>query len=143
LKSDAATNQGPFRLLVGVTFSEEGRHALEAAARISRRIPECMLHVLHVVPAPGVATAPREPMTVLRDYVGETFAALGGVGGVTVAIELRRGDPVDELATLAREIAADLVVLGSDRGHRASWDKAPTAERLGDAMSCPLVVTAR
>jgi nucleotide-binding universal stress UspA family protein len=143
MTKDAAKDQGPFRLLVGLKLTEEGRHAFEDAARISKRIPGCVLQVLHVVAPADGATDRTDPMPMLRHYVDETFATLGGAAGVTVAIDLRTGDPVKELTAFAHEITADLIVLGSDKGHRASWDRAPTVERLRDAMSCPIVVTAR
>ena len=140
---DAATVPGPFRLLVGLTLTAEGRHTFEDAVRIARRIPGCALHVLHVaVPGDG-AKEPAIQAANVRVDVDEMLAALGGAAGVTLAVESRAGDPVKALTALAQEIAADLVILGSDRGHRASWDRAPTVERLGNAISCPIVVTAR
>jgi nucleotide-binding universal stress UspA family protein len=139
---DAATDARPFCLLVALTLTEEGRHAFADAVRIARRIPGCVLHVVHVAVALDTAKDPAIEAAVVRAHVDQMLAALGGSVGLEIAIDLRTGDPVKALTAFAHELAADLVVLGSDRGHRASFDRAPTAERLGEAISCPVVVTA-
>jgi nucleotide-binding universal stress UspA family protein len=143
MTKDVENHHGPFRLLVAVNYTDEGRHAFEDAARISQRIPGCILQVVHVAAPLEDPPGLTGQTTALRAYVEEMCMARGGLAGVTLAVDVRRGDPVRELSAIAGEIGADLIVLGSDRGHRASWNTAPTMERLGDAMSCPIVVTVR
>jgi nucleotide-binding universal stress UspA family protein len=142
MTADTAKDQGPFRLLVGLTLTEEGRHAFEDAVRIARRIPGCVLHVVHVASAPDGAKDPAIQSAIIRVRVDQMVEAVGGAAGVKIVVDLRCGDPAKALTTFAHDIAADLVLLGSDRGHRASWERDPTVDRLGDAVACPIVVTA-
>ncbi len=77
----------------------------------------------------------------LRLYVNEKAATIGGLGGMTVGIHLRSGKPVRELVQLAREVSADMIVVGSHRGpHLKHWAFGSTAENLVHGAPCPVLV---
>jgi len=110
------------RLLVGFDGSPEALEALERAVGLAR-ILGASVHVVTVVPTPNtilgpmmipetldysplVKTAEEVLEKVVKDRVGE---------GVEVSYEVRLGDPASTLLEAAREVGADLIVLGRRR----------------------------
>ena len=61
--------------------------------------------------------------------------------GVQHVIAIREGDPAAEIVAHAREIKADLVVLGhSDRGRLSRWFAGSTANTLLQYLPCSLLI---
>jgi hypothetical protein len=66
---------------------------------------------------------------------------MGGLRSISVGIHLREGEPVRELAQLAAEVRADLIVVGSRRRpHLKHWIDGFAAEKLLGGFPCPLLV---
>jgi nucleotide-binding universal stress UspA family protein len=128
-----------FVLVVAVDLADtaSGGYALDQAFRIARRIPGSQLHVLHV----SSADAKDETLGLLRLYVQEKAAALGGCQRQNVAVHVRRGDSAKEIAQLATDLGSDLVVVGS---HKTPELKkiflGSTAERVMAHVTCPVVI---
>lgn len=61
--------------------------------------------------------------------------------GVAISQLLREGDPAKEIIAAAREVDADLIVIGS-HSHRNLWDvlMGSTAERVAKTAPCPVLV---
>jgi len=129
----------PFVLVVALDLADtpSGGYALDQALRIAIRIPESQLHVLHV----ATADVKREILGLLRHYVEEKAAALGGCDGQHVGMHVRKGEPGREIAQLAADFAADLIVVGT---HKAPQLKnlfvGSTAEQVMASATCPVVV---
>jgi nucleotide-binding universal stress UspA family protein len=128
----------PFVLVVAVDLTDtpSGGYAVDQAFQIVARIPGSQLHVIHVTPG----QASRETLGLLRLYVSEKAAALG-VTQQSVGVHVREGEAAHEIARLAEELAADLVVVGA---HRAATVRkllvGSTAEQVLASASCPVVV---
>ena len=79
--------------------------------------------------------------TELRLYLEEKVKALGGLEGQAVGIHVRCGHPARELAQLAKDVCADLVVLGTHKGpHLKQLVLGSVAERLLKASPCPVFI---
>lgn len=111
------------RILCPVDLSEPSSHALDHAAAIARWY-ESSLTVLHVVARVPLAAlgpgAPARPAVLLtppdRDALIariRQFAGTVAAGRVGPEIATREGDPVGEILAQAREMSADLLVLGT------------------------------
>ncbi|HET9620815.1 MAG TPA: universal stress protein [Kofleriaceae bacterium] len=138
--------------MVAFDFSSHGRVVLDRAVALASRAP---FHVLHFVtaidPHGGVAAVPRHGAVDFR-YADEVRAAmLADIGSALqaspVASELhffvhaRIGKPADEILQLAREIGADLILVGTHgRTGLAQLVLGSVAERVVREAECPVLV---
>jgi hypothetical protein len=61
--------------------------------------------------------------------------------GVRFGVHLRTGDAARQIAVLAAEVGADVVVLGSRRGQQIRhWIVGSTAQKLQAIAACPVLV---
>ena len=136
------------KILLATDGNEDSARAALAAVDLSM-LTGARLHVVHVWTG---APPPAYPGRALDDYsrlaaeeAGEVLrrhAWYARVDGAEVAGEhLRAGKPVEEITTLARELDADLVVIGS-RG--AGWLKrlvtGSVSEGVVRGVPCPVLV---
>jgi nucleotide-binding universal stress UspA family protein len=115
------------RAIVAVDGSESAERALDALARLP--LPESMaLTVVHVVPmneldAPEAVPPVTEYEKLVDKYAAERQAQAGSVVsraeqrlrglGRSAEVQIRCGDPAEQLVATARETEADLIVVGS------------------------------
>jgi nucleotide-binding universal stress UspA family protein len=134
----------PFVLVVGLDLADtaSGGFALDQAARIAMRIPGSQMHVVHVRADERSAKGnSNETAGLLRLYVQEKATELGGLARQSVGIHVRLGDSARELAQLATEVGADLIVVGTHKApHLKSLFVGSTAAHLMAAAHCPVVV---
>lgn len=132
----------PFRIVVGLDFTDAGDFAFRQAAQIARGVPGCELHLVHVDAKEPSAENRILMADRLRGYANDEAAASGGLPGVTIGIHLRSGKPVREIVQLVTELGAGLVVLGTAKGpHLKSWLVGSTAEQLLAAAPCPVLIS--
>jgi nucleotide-binding universal stress UspA family protein len=141
--SDSFEGDRPFLVLVGLELTEAtaGGFALDQAARIASRIPGSQLHVLHVLANDADDDATQEAAARLRSSLWEKADALVRMPRRSVGVHVRRGHAAREIAQLANDIAADLIVLGTHRpAHRKNLFVGSTAEVVMTFVTCPVVV---
>ena len=132
-------NDRAFVLVVALDLADtaSGGYALDQALRIASRVPNSQMHALHV----SVLDVQDQTLGLLRHYVEEKALALGGCDQQTIAVHVRKGDPGREIAQLATDLGADLIVVGT---HRALQLRkllvGSTAERVMATATCPVVV---
>lgn len=113
----------PTRILLATDGSEDAELAARAATDLSTRAG-AELHIIHawqdLRPAnlPAMATgeysrAYEQDEREGRELLDELAERLKNNGGAVKGTHLRRGRPADEIADLAQELGADLVVVGS------------------------------
>ncbi len=118
----------PTKILLAADGSEEAALAAETAADIAR-LSRSELHVVHVEgfsPYPLAAYSPSgyvdtETMRTIveerdseaRKILDEQVSRIEGSGGTVSSSYLRQGRPDREIVSLAEEIGAGLVVMGS------------------------------
>jgi nucleotide-binding universal stress UspA family protein len=133
----------PFVLVLGLDLadSESSGYAFEQAARIGSRIPGCALHVVHVAPADASAEEVNRLAGLLRLYVTESAAALHVPGPDATGLHVRQGEPAQEIAQLAAEAEADMIVVGvRKRPQLKTLFVGSTAGRVMGATHCPVFV---
>src|SRR5437660_1950777 len=121
------------RILAATDFSPSADEAWRCAVDLARSL-DADLHLVHVaMPMPGDA-----PQKVDQDYehavalaqrLLEERAASATLGS-RVKTVLRRGEPVRELAAMARGENIDLVIVGTHQHHPAGdvlWGVFPSA----------------
>lgn len=113
----------PTKILLATDGSEDATLATYAAFDLSHRVG-ATLHMVHVWQDLRPATLPAMAMEEYsRAYersereagrlLGEQAERLRSVGAIVTDTHLRKGRPADEIANLAEELEADLVVAGS------------------------------
>src|SRR4029077_5946727 len=113
----ASPTEKPFVLVVGLdlTDTESSGFALDQAARIAMRISRSQMHLLHVLPGSSPDEKAREAAGSLERYVSAKVKQLGGLARQSVGIHVRCGEPGPEIAQLAGDVSADMIVVGAHR----------------------------
>jgi nucleotide-binding universal stress UspA family protein len=137
------------RILVPLDFSAESKYALRYAADLARHLGAGLI-LLHVV-EPLVSQADFGYGCVTRRFPNRellkaTQARLNSIGkrfcisGPRPLAFVRTGAAETEIVQAARDIAADLIVIGSHGGDPASMPIGRTAETVVRNASCPVLV---
>lgn len=136
------------RILCPIDFSPVANAAMERAASLARTF-HAELVLLHVVQTFGypvfdlglVGVMPQlqeDQMQRSRERLDQAKAGLGA--GLTVRTELRVGDAREQVLAAAREVQADLIVMGT-HGHTglAHVLLGSTTERVVRLAECPVL----
>lgn len=134
-------------MLVAVDFSDTATHAAHWAAReFAPRANVVLLHVIDPPSRPRFAhdSLPEEETleAVAREYASTHLRALADeIGRPEARIEIRVGKPHEQVAAVAAEVRADLVVIGphGDRP-RPSRFLGTTADRITRTSRVPILI---
>lgn len=130
----------PVQVVVAFDFSPSAELALARAIEIAARAPQ---HVLHIVTALDATTYDAADQ-VQRGIAERAIAALDGrpnAAEVQFYVHARIGKPVDEILGLARDVGADLIVIGSHG--KTGIERAllgSVSERVVREAGCPVMV---
>ncbi|GAB3598593.1 universal stress protein [Microbacterium tumbae] len=129
------------RIVVGVVDTSAGERALNWAADRARgrRTPVLLVSVVGgAVGAVGEGSVVGEAVAAAQELLEEKAVALRG-SGLTVDVEVLRGDPVRQI--VAATEGESLLVIGSDyRGHGAGPSRGVHGIRIVAGAACPVVV---
>ena len=108
-------------IVAAVDFSDVTPCVLERAAKEVKLRPGATLHLIHVVPAPVAPAGAFMPhlaidMTQALEETREELlrvARAAGLGTLSVVGHVRIGAALQEIAALADEVGADLIVVGA------------------------------
>jgi nucleotide-binding universal stress UspA family protein len=112
------------QVVVGYDFSHSGNAALYRAIALATRAPFHVLHVACIVDrhAPPPVIAHHGPVDyayterlqqALTDVISQELRAANTQGRVHFCVHVRIGKPAEELLALARDVGADLIIVGS------------------------------
>lgn len=130
------------RILVAVDFSALSRKAVDYAAAFSRQFDAelSLVHVIQLYPLlPEMAPVDIEPVQDAQANLDELKATVGH--GINCQTFVRTGDPQAELINTAKELGADLIVIGTHgRTGLARVMLGGTAEKVVRHAGCPVLV---
>jgi nucleotide-binding universal stress UspA family protein len=148
----------PYIILVAIDYAETGQLALERAFELALERPNSELHVLHVLPLnvpvlmPELGV-PKDALPTLEEASEElaryietkvhAFRAQRSVKerAIRVVSHLRLDMPALEIARVAAELEADLVVVGTHgRRSLARFVRGSVAEVAVRLCPCPVLV---
>jgi nucleotide-binding universal stress UspA family protein len=136
---NSAPTDRPFVVVVALDLADtpSGGFALDQAARIALRVPGSQMHALHV----SSGEAKQETLGLLQHYVSEKLSLLAGATKQSIAVHVREGEPGAEIALLAAELSADMIVVGTHKAaHLKNLFIGSTAERVMAHATCPVFV---
>ena len=124
------------RIVIGVDFSTASLNAVRWVS--TQMAPHAELHLAHVVSRPRMPSFLSSHGHLLDEQNAEEptlYPGLAGFAGLAGArraeVTVRRGQPADELAALAREVDADLICVGRSQRRRGTGRfGATTPQRL-------------
>lgn len=139
-------------ILLAYDGSLEGRLALREGARLAQVCAARVVLLAVVDPTDGfvplaggiagVYIQPEIPDRTddFQSILDEGFARLTKMG-VQAEARLERGEPIDRITEVAKQVSADLVVVGHQkRGMVARWLIGSVAASLTDSLECSLLV---
>lgn len=133
-------------ILLAYDGSVEGRLALREGARLAQVCKARVVLVAVVEPVPefyadvGGVYIPPDGTADVQNILDQGLERLRRMGLVPEG-RLERGQPVDRITTIAREIEADLVVVGHHKqGVMARWLRGSVTAALTDSLNCSLLV---
>lgn len=145
----------PTKILVATDGSKDANLAVDVAVDLSERTG-AELHVVHVrrkpqalpLARPGLAYPSLEAITYPDRYeleaeelLEEQVGIIRDTGGNVAGAHLRDGRPADEIATLAEELEAGLVVVGSrGAGPVKRLVTGSVSEGVVNLAPCPVLV---
>jgi nucleotide-binding universal stress UspA family protein len=128
--------------------SAEGRRALREGARVARAVG-ARAHLLAICKSMVSGSTPEGVTPALFGCQDDVAQALldEGVGklrelGVQAEGTLTHGHPIAEIPRIAREVQADLIVVGHRaRGRLARWWTESEEQMLLDHVNCSILVS--
>jgi len=129
------------RILFATDFSEPARNAQQFAVAFSEKFG-AQLHVLHCVSEEALVPAPDLAAEWLHAEVNRARQQLTKeIGGTCSArLEVRPGNPVQEIIRYAGEMAIDLIVIGTHgRSGLSHVLLGSVAEKVVRLATCPVL----
>lgn len=138
-QSVAEFGRRPFTIVVADEAARAGGSAFDEAARVAERIPLAALHAVYLVKR-GTSLAELEDVakSLRADTTGR--AAALGLHDRLMAVHVRAGRPVEAVADVARELDADLIIVGDSARRLGSMLKRSNVDKLRLEVTCPVVV---
>jgi nucleotide-binding universal stress UspA family protein len=135
------------RILLAYDGSLEGRAALREGALLARQCG-AEVFLLSVLVDPGTLLLPEIALAGAAVRMEDDFAEILNEGvarlrklGFDPTAKLVRGQPAEEIGKFARQIEADLIVVGHRRQSAFDrWWSGPTGAYLMDYTDCSLLV---
>lgn len=128
------------RILIATDFSARADRAIRRSALLARQF-DCDLIIAHVVDddrAPSLVEVERREALTLLDKIAQGLRAFDGL---RCEARLALGEPFDQIARLAQDEAADLLVIGPYRSDRLkNVFVGATAERIIRASRRPVLM---
>jgi len=159
-----SNSEQPYVIVVGIDYTPASDLALERAFELAQARSRADVHVVNVVNAQGaeavlersgepagvvsvnpgglVSVNQAEATASLERYVQERRAAFrDSLAAVGIRVHLRLDAPAHEIAQIAADLEADLVVVGT-HGRRgiARWLLGSVAEAVVRLAPCPVLV---
>jgi nucleotide-binding universal stress UspA family protein len=135
-------------ILLAYDGSRQGREALDQGARLARlcRARVCLLAVVAHKPGVALAEAAAYSDVPQREYQEVRGVLMAGAeklrqAGLCVETHLCAGSPAEQIGRTAREIGAELIVVGHrDQGALARWWNGSVGASLLAHAPCSLLV---
>jgi nucleotide-binding universal stress UspA family protein len=139
------TQHARFEIVVGFDFSDLGWLAFAQALQMTTHRPASVIHVVGILPPSSVsAHAGHEQAQKLQHEIAQKVdiaAQRANPAGLELLVHARIGSPADEILSLARDVDADLIIVGTHgRTGVKRWVMGSVAERVVREAACPVFV---
>lgn len=101
-----------FQVVVGYDFSKSGREAMFRALALASRAPSHVLHFVNVL-EDGDYRAAEVAQKAVAEVIERGLREITAPDNVHFFVHARIGKPADEILAVARDVGADLIILGT------------------------------
>jgi nucleotide-binding universal stress UspA family protein len=129
----------PFTIVVADEATRAGGSAFDEAAHVAERIPLAGVHAVYLLRHTGSLAHLEDIAKSLRSDTSGRAASLG-IHERLMGVHVRTGDPVDAVVSVARELSADLVVIGESERRLGSLLRRSMIDRMRLEIACPVVL---
>lgn len=126
---------------VDMAHPEKATEMIEAAKKMADDDTRFILaNIVHSVPAMAELSVPQEYFERAEGEARENLAAIAEENGLDASIELRVGQPANDILQLQKDKNVDLVIIGSHRPGFQDYLLGSTASRVVRHAQCPVLV---
>ena len=129
----------PFTIVVADEATRAGGSAFDEAAHVAERIPLAAVHAVYLLRHTGSLGHLEDIAKSLRSDTSGRAASLG-IHERLMGVHVRTGDPVDAIVSVARELSADLVVVGESERRIGGLLRRSIVDRMRLEIACPVVL---
>jgi len=137
----------PFRhIMVAIDGSAESQHALDVAIELAGLVDARLTGLAVEGPLPAYAATMAEVDEVKREKdrfflkLAQEALERAGLAGIELELELRPGHAAEVITKYAREIDADLIVLGHKGHFLHAHLLGSTADRVAEHSDVPVLI---
>jgi nucleotide-binding universal stress UspA family protein len=107
------TSNKPSQVVVGYDLSNSGRAALERAITLAVRAPFHVLHFVRVLDTRSSYEDADKQHDEVAELVGQQLRIANASDRIHFFVHARIGKAADEILAVAREVGADLIIVGT------------------------------
>ena len=126
---------------VDMAHPEKAPEMIEAAKSMATDETQFVLAtIIHSVPALAELSVPQEYFDMAEEEARKTLKTISIDNKVDASLELRVGQPANDILTLQGELGSDLIIIGSHRPGLQDYFLGSTASRVVRHAQCPVLV---
>ena len=131
------------KILIPVDMShpEKAPEMIQAAKKLADGETHFVLvNIIHSVPALAELSVPQEYFDMAEEEARKTLKTVAKENDLEATIELRTGQPANEILAFQEDQNVDLVIIGSHRPGFQDYLLGSTASRVVRHAQCPVLV---
>ena len=126
---------------IDMAHPEKAPEMIAAARKVSDQKTKFVIaNVTHSVPALAELSVPQEYFDRAQEEANQKLSAIAQEFGLSAQIELRTGQPAQEILQLQKDLQIDLIIVGSHRPGLQDYLLGSTASRVVRHAPCPVLV---
>lgn len=126
---------------IDMAHPERAPEMIEAARKLGEGKAKMVLAtIIHSVPAMAELSVPPEYFENAKSEARKALSGIAKAHGVDADIELRVGQPANDILQIQKDLEVDLIIVGSHRPGFQDYFLGSTAARVVRHAQCPVLV---
>ena len=132
---------GKILIPVDMSHTEKAADMIAAGRKIGNADAEFLLvNIVHSVPAMAELSVPVEFFDRAREEATKALEDVAAEAGIKATVVVQIGQPASDILSIAEDMNADLVIIGSHRPGLQDYFLGSTASRVVRHAQCPVLV---
>lgn len=126
---------------VDMAQAEKAELMIAAAKKLADEDSQFILiNIIHSVPAVAELAVPQEFFDMAKTEALEKLEGIARNEGLNAFVEIRTGQPANEILSVAKDREIDMIIIGSHRPGMQDYLLGSTAARVVRHAQCPVLV---
>lgn len=126
---------------VDMAHTEKAAEMISAAKKMADEGTSFTLaNIIHSVPAMAEMSVPQEYFEMAEDEARKSLEKIAADNGLSATVELRTGQPANEILQLQNDVGVDLIIVGSHKPGLQDYLLGSTASRVVRHAQCPVLI---